>query len=71
MKILVSGVAGFVGYSVALKFLEKKFTVIGIDNLNNYYDINLKKKRLVNLRKYKKFKFFKVSLENFDSSKIK
>ena len=34
MKILISGVAGFVGYSVALMFLEKKFTVIGIDNLN-------------------------------------
>ena len=44
MKILVTGVAGFIGYHVALKLLKKNISVIGIDNLNNYYDVNLKKK---------------------------
>ena len=45
MKILVTGVAGFIGYHVALKLLKKKISVIGIDNLNDYYDIDLKKKK--------------------------
>ena len=68
MKILVTGVAGFIGYHVALKLLKKKFSVIGIDNLNNYYDVNLKKDRIKNLKKYnKKFTFKKIDLKNFTS----
>jgi len=71
MKILITGVGGFIGYNIALKFLDKKFIVIGIDNLNNYYDVNLKKKRISNLKKYKKFKFLKESIENLTILKLK
>ena len=46
MKILITGSAGFIGYNLAKKLLEnKKITVIGIDNFNDYYDVNLKKIR--------------------------
>jgi len=46
MKILVTGVAGFIGFHLARDLIKKKYNVIGIDNLNTYYDINLKKARL-------------------------
>ena len=49
--ILVTGVAGFIGYHVAKKLMNKRNTVIGIDNLNAYYDVRLKKQRLKNLKK--------------------
>tara|TARA_B100000212_G_scaffold54060_1_gene35592 strand:+ start:4656 stop:5684 length:1029 start_codon:yes stop_codon:yes gene_type:complete len=45
-KILVTGSAGFIGFYVCRKLLEIGFNVIGIDNINSYYDVNLKKKRL-------------------------
>ena len=45
--ILITGVAGFIGFSLALKFLNhKNYQVIGIDNYDNYYSIHLKKKRI-------------------------
>jgi len=46
MKVLVTGTAGFIGSHVALKLLERGDDVIGLDNLNDYYDVNLKKARL-------------------------
>lgn len=46
MKILVTGAAGFIGASVARKFLDKGYTVVGLDNINDYYDPNLKLGRL-------------------------
>ena len=46
MKILVTGVAGFIGFHLARDLIKKKYNVIGVDNLNTYYDINLKKARL-------------------------
>ena len=46
MKILVTGVAGFIGFHLARYLIKKKYNVIGVDNLNTYYDINLKKARL-------------------------
>jgi len=64
MKILVTGSAGFIGFSLCLFLLKKKLNVIGVDNLNNYYDVGLKKKRLEILKKYKNFKFFKLDLSN-------
>ena len=42
---LITGVAGFIGFSLALRLLKNNKTVYGIDNLNSYYDINLKKKK--------------------------
>ena len=66
MKILVTGVAGFVGYHSTLALLEKDFEVVGIDNLNDYYDVNLKKGRLEALETYNKFKFICMDLADKD-----
>ena len=60
MRILITGVAGFIGFHVAeelSKFAGIK--IYGLDNLNNYYDINLKKIRLTILKKKKKISFLK------------
>ena len=46
MKILVTGAAGFIGFHLCEKLLEEKYTVLGVDNINNYYDVKLKKDRL-------------------------
>ena len=64
MRILVTGCAGFIGYHLCLKLLNDKANkVFGIDNINNYYDINLKKKRLSNLKKkFKKYIFYKKDI---------
>jgi len=62
--IVVTGVAGFVGFHLAKALLKKKIRVIGIDNINNYYSIKLKKKRLLFLEKYKNFNFYKIDLTN-------
>ena len=60
MKILVTGAAGFIGFHLTKKLLDNGHTVLGIDNLNRYYEIKLKKNRLNFLKKYKKkFLFFK------------
>ena len=45
-NILISGSAGFIGFHLCKKLIENNHNVIGIDNLNDYYDINLKEKRL-------------------------
>ena len=59
-KILITGCAGFIGFHVCKIFLEKKYIVYGLDNLNNYYDIKLNNDR-VNLlkKKYENFFFLK------------
>ena len=64
MNILITGAAGFIGYHLTNTLIEKN-KVIGVDNLNNYYDIKLKKKRLYNLlenKNKKNFKFIKLDL---------
>ncbi len=66
MNILITGAAGFIGYHLTKKFLNKKIKVIGIDNVNNYYDVNLKKDRIKNLKKNKKFIFYKLDLGNYN-----
>ncbi len=66
MRILVTGAAGFIGYHLIKKILNKNKKVIGIDNINSYYDIKLKKDRINNLKKnYKKFSFLKIDLSNY------
>ena len=60
MKILVTGAAGFIGFNFCELLMQStKYKIVGIDNLNDYYDVNLKKKRLHILKKYKNFFFFK------------
>tara|TARA_X000000950_G_scaffold102342_1_gene129291 strand:+ start:39793 stop:40761 length:969 start_codon:yes stop_codon:yes gene_type:complete len=62
MSILITGAAGFIGYHLSKKILNKNTEVIGIDNINNYYDINLKKNRIKELKKNKKFLFYKIDI---------
>ena len=59
-KILITGVAGFIGYHLAEKLLNKNYQIIGIDNLNDYYDPRLKQARLNNLIKFSNFEFHKI-----------
>ncbi len=61
-KILVTGSAGFIGFSLSKKLLEKGFFVIGVDNHNNYYDPKIKDARLKNLIKYPNYKHYKTDL---------
>ena len=64
-KILITGIAGFIGFHLAKKLIQKKYKIIGIDNLNNYYDKNLKKNRVKLLGK--KIVFHKIDITNFSS----
>jgi len=58
-KYLITGAAGFIGYFLASKLLEQGKSVIGLDNINDYYDVNLKNSRLQRLTTYEKFIFIK------------
>ena len=65
MKIFVTGAAGFVGHQTTLKLLARGDTVIGVDNLNDYYDVSLKEARLQDIAKHPQasnFKFIKLDL---------
>ena len=65
MKILITGVAGFIGFSIASKLLQnKKILVYGIDNFDNYYSIKYKKKRLSQINKKKNFYFQNLDIRN-------
>lgn len=64
MKILVTGIAGFIGMHSAKKLLDDGHEIIGIDNLNDYYDITLKEDRLKLLEGYKNFRFLKLDIKD-------
>ncbi len=64
MKILVTGAAGFIGSHVSTQLLDRGDEVIGLDNLNNYYDVRLKDARLANLTTREKFRFLKMELSD-------
>ena len=64
MKILVTGAAGFIGFHLCEKLLEDKHQILGIDNINNYYDVKLKKDRLKILLQKKNFKFKKIDISD-------
>lgn len=61
MKFLVTGAAGFIGFYVSKRLLAAGHQVVGIDNLNDYYDVNLKQARL-DLLKHDNFSFYKIDL---------
>ena len=64
MKILVTGAAGFIGFHISKFLIQKKNKVVGIDSLDDYYSIKLKKKRLSYLKKSKNFKFIKIDISS-------
>jgi nucleoside-diphosphate-sugar epimerase len=68
-KILVTGSAGFIGARVSEMLLKEGYQVIGVDNLNDYYDVNLKLWRLEKLKKHSNFIFYKISVENYNELK--
>ena len=61
-KILVTGAAGFIGFHLSQRFLDAGDTVVGIDNLNDYYDVSLKKSRLAQLENHRRFRFIRMDL---------
>ena len=80
MKILITGSAGFIGFHLSKQLIDLNHNVVGLDNINDYYDINLKQERLKQLgikksdsnkklnlcssEKFKNFKFIRMDLEN-------
>jgi nucleoside-diphosphate-sugar epimerase len=67
MKILITGCAGFIGHKACEEFLNKGYEVCGIDNLNDYYDVQLKLLRLKTLNNNKRFIFKKIDISNKNS----
>jgi UDP-glucuronate 4-epimerase len=67
VKILVTGSAGFIGYSLSKRLLDEGHSVYGIDNLNDYYNVQLKHDRLSQLKNYPAFHFQKIDISQQDS----
>ena len=67
---LVTGCAGFIGFHMCNLLLKKNYKVVGIDNLNSYYSVNYKKKRISILKKNKNFIFYKIDLNQKKKLKI-
>ena len=71
-NILITGAGGFIGFHICKELLKNNLNIIGFDNINSYYDVNLKKNRLKNLKTFTKskncsFTFFQENLEDFTS----
>jgi UDP-glucuronate 4-epimerase len=62
MTIIVTGAAGFIGYHVARRLLDRGDTVVGVDNLNDYYDVSLKEARLLRLTGHSGFRFARLDV---------
>ena len=71
MKIFITGCCGFIGFNFAnfLAKSNKKIRVVGVDNLNDYYSVNLKRKRLKELNKNKNFIFYKIDINQYEKLK--
>ena len=65
-KLLITGVAGFIGYHLSKSLLKDNYDVYGLDNINDYYDVNLKHDRLNDLKKFPNFKFYKLDISNYE-----
>ena len=68
-KILVTGAAGFIGFHLIKSLLDDGFNVIGLDNLNDYYSVDLKNARLKEINKHKNFTFKKIDISNREKLK--
>ena len=65
MKILITGIAGFIGHSLAIDYLKNRnITIIGIDNFSRYSGKEIKDLRIKLLKKYKNFKLIKIDIKN-------
>src|SRR6185312_7530312 len=62
MKILLTGAAGFIGMTTALRLLARGDEVVGLDNLNDYYDVRLKQDRLARLEPHPNFRFVRMDV---------
>lgn len=67
--ILIAGCAGFIGYHVTNQLLSLDYNVIGVDNLNDYYDPSLKEARLHHFDNKKRFQFENIDISNLESVK--
>ena len=67
MNVLVSGAAGFIGFTLCLRLLERGDTAYGVDNINDYYDVGLKEARLARLRCHRGFEFQKLDVADRDA----
>lgn len=67
MKILITGTAGFIGSTLALKLLDRGDEIIGVDNLNDYYDVSLKEARLARCQAHDNFTDVRASIEDKDA----
>ncbi|HEU0217892.1 MAG TPA: SDR family NAD(P)-dependent oxidoreductase, partial [Stellaceae bacterium] len=66
MALLITGSAGFIGYHLAERLLAAGHQVIGIDNLNDYYDVSLKRARLARLERNNGFTFYQLDVADYD-----
>jgi len=64
MKILITGSAGFIGYHLSKRLLKENYQIVGVDNLNDYYDVDLKKSRLKYLLEFNNFTFYQYNIED-------
>jgi len=69
-RVLLTGAAGFIGFKTAEKLLDKGYEVVGVDNLNDYYDPRLKEYRLKQLLGHENFSFYKLDVENYEALKV-
>ena len=65
-SVLITGVAGFIGFHLARRYLRDGYRVVGVDNLNEYYDVNLKLARLGILESIAEFQFVRAEIEDSD-----
>lgn len=67
MAVLLTGAAGFIGYHVSLRLLERGESVVGVDNLNDYYDVALKQARLDRLQERDGFAFHRLDISDYEA----
>jgi nucleoside-diphosphate-sugar epimerase len=68
--VLLTGAAGFIGFKTGQELLKRGYRVVGVDNMNDYYDPKLKEYRLNLLKENENFKFYKVDVENFEALRV-